>query len=92
MTIEKIISEKRKAMGLTQQQLAEKLHVSYQAVSKWENGTSCPDIDLLPRLAAVFHISIDALLGYPSYSMTDYDKRYDKESYYWGIGSQYALL
>ena len=85
MTIEKIISEKRKSMGLTQQQLAEKLHVSYQAVSKWENGTSCPDIDLLPRLAAVFHISIDALLGYPSHSMTDYDKRYDRESYYWGL-------
>ena len=40
MTIEKIISEKRKSMGLTQQQLAEKLHVSYQAVSKWENGVS----------------------------------------------------
>ena len=40
MTIEKIISEKRKSMGLTQQQLAEKLHVSYQAVSKWENGIS----------------------------------------------------
>lgn len=85
MTIEKIISEKRKAMGLTQQQLAEKLHVSYQAVSKWENGTSCPDIDLLPRLASVFQISIDALLGYPSHSMTDYDKRYDHDRYYWGL-------
>ena len=85
MTIEKIISEKRKAMGLTQQQLAEKLHVSYQAVSKWENGTSCPDIDLLPRLASVFQISIDALLGYPSHYMTDYDKRYDHDRYYWGL-------
>ena len=85
MTIDKIISEKRKSMGLTQQQLAEKLHVSYQAVSKWENGTSCPDIDLLPHLAAVFRISIDALLGYPTLSITEYDKRYDGEHYYWGL-------
>lgn len=73
MNIGKVISEKRKALGFTQQMLAEKLNISFQAISKWENGTSCPDIELLPQLAAVLNISIDSLLGYPSQLLTDYD-------------------
>ena len=40
MNIGNVISEKRKALGLTQQALAEKLHVCFQAISKWENGVS----------------------------------------------------
>lgn len=57
------IAEMRKAMGLTQEQLASRLGVSYQAVSKWENGQSCPDIQLLPQIADIFDISLDALFG-----------------------------
>lgn len=53
----------RKQLGLTQEQLAEQLGVSPQAVSKWENNLSCPDISILPELAAIFGISVDALLG-----------------------------
>lgn len=85
MNIGKTISDRRKALGFTQQVLAEKLHVSFQAISKWENGTSCPDIELLPQLAAVLNVSIGSLLGYPSQSVTDYDKRYNAEGYYWGL-------
>jgi transcriptional regulator with XRE-family HTH domain len=59
----KQISTRRKAMGLTQDQLAEKLGVTAQAVSKWENDQSCPDITTLPRLAEIFGISVDTLLG-----------------------------
>lgn len=62
-TLGKRISTRRKAMGLTQDQLAEKLGVTAQAVSKWENDQSCPDITTLPRLAEIFGISVDALLG-----------------------------
>ena len=54
----------RKRLGLTQDQLAEKLGVTAQAVSKWENDQSCPDITMLPKLAQLFSISIDALLGH----------------------------
>lgn len=85
MNIGNVISEKRKALGLTQQALAEKLHVSFQAISKWENETSCPDIELLPQIAAILKTTIDSLLGYPSQSVTDYDKRYGNEEYYWGL-------
>ena len=58
----KKISEFRKAMGLTQDQLADKMNVSPQAVSKWENDISCPDIVLLPKLAALFDTTVDDLL------------------------------
>lgn len=61
--LNKNIAELRKAAGLTQEQLASRLGISYQAVSKWENAQSCPDVMLLPRLAEIFGISIDALFG-----------------------------
>lgn len=56
------ISTLRKQKGLTQDQLAEAMGVSAQAVSKWENDLSCPDITMLPQLADFFRISIDELL------------------------------
>lgn len=61
--LNKNIAELRKAAGLTQEALANKLGLSYQAVSKWENCQSCPDVLLLPRLAEIFGVSIDALFG-----------------------------
>ncbi len=57
------IMQNRKRLGLTQDQLAEKLGVTAQAVSKWENDLSCPDIAMLPKLAGIFGITTDALLG-----------------------------
>lgn len=62
-TIGKRIVKNRKRLGLTQDALAEKLGVTAQAVSKWENDQSCPDITMLPRLAAIFGTTTDALLG-----------------------------
>lgn len=56
------IAEQRRKMELTQDQLAEAMGVSSQAVSKWENDLSCPDISLLPSLADYFGITIDELL------------------------------
>lgn len=62
-TLGKRIMQCRKRLGLTQDQLAEKLGVTAQAVSKWENDQSCPDISMLPKLANIFGISTDVLLG-----------------------------
>ncbi len=57
------ISELRRRAGMTQEALAEKLGVTFQAVSKWERGQSCPDISLLPSIAEIFGVSIDELFG-----------------------------
>ena len=53
----------RKANGLTQEQLASALGISFQAVSKWETGNSCPDISTLPLLADLFSVTVDQLIG-----------------------------
>ncbi|MDE6627381.1 MAG: phosphoribosylformylglycinamidine cyclo-ligase [Lachnospiraceae bacterium] len=57
------IMDRRKTLGLTQQQLADKLNVSFQAVSKWENGTSYPNIEILRDLATVLDVSVDEILA-----------------------------
>ena len=62
-TLGKRIVTNRKRLGLTQDQLAERLGVTAQAVSKWENDQSCPDITMLPKLAEIFGTTTDALLG-----------------------------
>ena len=75
MNIGNVIMTKRKELGLTQQVLADKLHVSFQAVSKWENGTSYPEIDLLPAIASILQTSSDTLLGYEYKTHGYYDER-----------------
>ena len=56
------IAARRKEKGVTQEELAARLGVSAQAVSKWENDVSCPDISLLPRLCRMLGITSDELL------------------------------
>lgn len=62
-TLGKRIAMLRKNQGWTQEQLGEKVGVSAQAVSKWENDLACPDISVLPLLADLFGITTDELLG-----------------------------
>ena len=59
----RLIRRLRMARGLTQKALAEQIHVSDKAVSKWECGKGSPDISLLPALAAVFDIDLHVLLA-----------------------------
>lgn len=64
----------RKKQGLTQEELAVKLGVTNQSVSKWESAQCCPDISLLPKLADIFGISIDELFGKePKPTTNNYD-------------------
>lgn len=56
------ITELRKARHMTQQELADRMHISFQAVSNWERGSSMPDISKLPELAQILGVSIDHIL------------------------------
>lgn len=64
MNIGKKIRELRQAKGITQEQLANSVGVSFQAVSKWENGIAMPDITLAPSLAGYFGVSMDTLFDF----------------------------
>lgn len=64
----------RKREGLTQEQLAQRLMLTRQAVSNWERGTNLPDIETLIRIATTFHVSLDLLiLGKGESNMDDKD-------------------
>jgi transcriptional regulator with XRE-family HTH domain len=62
--IHKIIADKRKEKGITQEELAAYIGITKASVSKWETGQSYPDITFLPLLASYFNISIDELICY----------------------------
>ena len=63
MTLGEKLAEKRRSKNMTQDDVAEKLGVTPQAVSKWENDASCPDISLLPTIASLYDTTIDELLS-----------------------------
>lgn len=64
MSIHTVIQERRKALGLTQEQIAEYLGVTTPAVNKWEKGSTCPDISMLAPLARLLKIDTNTLLGF----------------------------
>lgn len=57
------ISRKRRELGMTQQHLADSLNISFQAVSKWENGSTFPNVELLPELSKAMEVTVDELLS-----------------------------
>lgn len=63
MTMGQIIKNLRKGRGFTQEELAERLGVTYQAISKWENDSGMPDISQIVPLATIFEVSTDFLFG-----------------------------
>ena len=67
------INELRIAMGWSQVQLAEKLNISKQTVSNWENENIQPSIEMLVRLAKLFHVSTDYILGLESVQTLNVD-------------------
>lgn len=76
------LKENRMLLGLSQEQLADKLAVSHQTVSKWETGVSMPDLENIVKLSELFEVSIDYLLknrkldsDYSYYTVVQQDKK-----------------
>lgn len=79
INIARVLMNKRKEKGITQEELANYVGVSKASVSKWETGQSYPDVTFLPQLAAYFNISIDELMDYqPQMTKEDIRKLYRK--------------
>lgn len=72
----------RQRQGITQKALADKLQVSFQTISKWENGITMPDIAYLPKLAAIFGISTDVLLGIKPLEAEEPWRKFDAYGYW----------
>lgn len=68
----------RERSGLTQEQLAERLGVSRQVVTKWENGSGVPKIENLKALADHFHVTVDELIGRTEVTEGNPEEQYEK--------------
>jgi transcriptional regulator with XRE-family HTH domain len=64
----------RKLKGITQEELSDVLHISYQAISKWENGLAQPDISTIPVIANYFGLTIDELFDYRLDALTNKER------------------
>ena len=82
MTFETRLRDYRKQLGLSQEKLAEELHISRQAITKWESGVGTPDIANLMALSDFFQISIDELLLGKEPSRQSKDFRYESSTEY----------
>jgi transcriptional regulator with XRE-family HTH domain len=71
MEIGNKINQLRKLSGMTQEQLAEKLNVSRQTISKWESGGTSPDLESIVKVSKLFHVSLDDLLMEGDAGMTN---------------------
>ena len=74
-TIGTFIAVLRKANGMTQQELADKLNISNKAVSRWERNECAPDISLIPALAEIFDVTCDELLKASVFRASPYPRR-----------------
>ena len=85
------IAELRHRKNITQQQLAEIVGVSFQTISKWENGSAMPDITYLPVLAEYFKVSTDQLMGIVPFSGEDYIAQETGTGEFWENKMEYLL-
>ncbi len=78
------LKELRKARGLSQKEFAEKLRISFQSVSKWENGLGVPSISIIPAIAGILKVSCDHLIGYDNKEIqSKYFDLYNKSEFFW---------
>ena len=93
MTFGQKLKEIRQRMGLSQEQLAQILHVSRQAITKWENEVGLPDISNLQELSKVFGISVDFFLNNENHlPLLIMKKKLEKENYKNKISAYFQIL
>lgn len=80
--VKMVIKELRGKLGITQKELAKLLNVSFQTISKWENGINLPDIIYLPKMAEIFDVSTDVLLGLKPLTDEEQWRKFDDSSYW----------
>lgn len=84
LTIGEKIKSLRKERNISQEVLANYLGVSYQAVSKWENGNTMPDVSMIPAIASFFSVSTDELFDFNLYKIEESIRAIvDEHSKYW---------
>lgn len=71
MIIGNKLNQLRKLSGMTQEQLAEKINVSRQTISKWESDSTSPDLESIVKISRIFHVSLNDLLGEAETSVTN---------------------
>jgi len=76
------LKDLRKSKNMSQEQLAEKLYVSRQAITKWENGTGLPDIENIVAIGALFNTSLDDLLSEEKSLLTKHEFLYESRTEY----------
>jgi len=82
MTFADKLKDLRKTKNMSQEQLAEKLYVSRQAITKWENGTGLPDIENIVAIGALFNTSLDDLLSEEKSLLTKHEFLYESRTEY----------
>ena len=85
------IGELRRRKKVTQQELAKVAGVSFQTISKWENGSTMPDITYLPVLAEYFKVSVDQLMGIVPLSGEEYIAGQTGTAEFWENKLEYLL-
>ena len=76
------LKQKRNDLQLTQEEIAEKIHVSRQTISNWENGRNLPDINSLVLISEIYTISLDELMKGDPKMVKQFDKKIKKGNYF----------
>lgn len=85
------VKELRELRGMTQKELADQMQVSFQTISKWENGVNMPDVMHIPRLAEIFGVSADVILGLETLKQKPDWRRFDGIDYWNGNRKLFKL-
>ena len=85
MELQTILKQKRNELQLTQEEVAEKIHVSRQTISNWENGRNLPDLSSLILISEIYGISLDELIKGAPKMVKQLDKKIKKGNYFISI-------